>query len=104
MESRLTKLEIDAVLQLIQLSGKLTDDFEVFWVNFEAKKEEEEESSVVGESSSAILSWSLINNPEKSCLDDEALPRRKPKFGSLIDIYRKTSPFMNNRPQKRVRT
>ncbi|KAG8368730.1 hypothetical protein BUALT_Bualt15G0076400 [Buddleja alternifolia] len=101
MESSLTKLEIDAVLQLIQLSGGSVDDFEVFWVNFEAKKNEEES---VGESSSALLSWSLINNPEKSCLDDEALPRRKPKFGSLIDIYRKTPPFINNRAQKKVRT
>ncbi|KAG8368729.1 hypothetical protein BUALT_Bualt15G0076200 [Buddleja alternifolia] len=105
MESRLTKPEFDAVLQLIQLSGGCTDDFEVFWVNFEAKKEEEEEeeSSVVGESSSAILSSSLINDPEKSCLDDEALPRRKPKFGSIIDIYRKTQPLINNRAQKKVR-
>ncbi|KAG8368726.1 hypothetical protein BUALT_Bualt15G0075900 [Buddleja alternifolia] len=94
MESRLTKPEFDAVLQLIQLSGGSVDDLQVLWVNFEAEKEEEEEESV-GESSSLI-------STEMKCLDDEALPRRKPKFGSIIHIYRNTQPLINNRAQKKM--
>ncbi|KAL0384529.1 UNVERIFIED_CONTAM: hypothetical protein Sradi_2847200 [Sesamum radiatum] len=96
MESSLTDLEIDAVMQLIQLSGASPTDFRVFWVNFSAERDEEEEGSA-GEA----LSSSSIG--EEKCSDEEALPRRKTKYGSLLDIYTKTRPLINNRPKKRAR-
>ncbi|KAI3445677.1 hypothetical protein Pfo_002342 [Paulownia fortunei] len=102
MESSLTKLEIDAVLQLIQLSGSSADDFRVFWVNFPAEKDEENKQEEEYEEGSVgkALSSTLID-PEK-CLD-EVLPRRKTKFGSLVDIYRKTESLIENRAKKRAR-
>ncbi|KAL7125094.1 hypothetical protein ABFS83_14G092500 [Erythranthe nasuta] len=112
MESRLTQSEMDAVLQLIQLSGNSggDHDFHVFWVNIPAAGgggkreikllEEEEREESVGETS-----WS---NQEKLSEDDdddddeEALPRRRRKIRSIVDIYRKTPPFIkNNRLHKR---
>ncbi|PIN13519.1 hypothetical protein CDL12_13857 [Handroanthus impetiginosus] len=103
MESNLTKLEMDAVFQLIQLSGISDDDSQLFWVNFPAEKEgktnEEEED---GGSASEALSSSLINEEKK--WSEEALPRRKIKYGSLVEIYEKTQPLINsNRPKKRPR-
>ncbi|KAL0335173.1 UNVERIFIED_CONTAM: hypothetical protein Sradi_4729200 [Sesamum radiatum] len=95
MESSLTDQEIDAVLQLIQLSGASPADFRVFWVNFPAERDEEEGSA--GES----LSSSSIG--EEKCSDEEALPRRKTKYGSLLHIYTKTRPLINNPPKKRAR-
>ncbi|KAL8540660.1 hypothetical protein ACS0TY_002052 [Phlomoides rotata] len=100
MESSLTESEMDAILQLIQLSGSSADDFHLLWVNFPAKKEEikqvEEENreESVGETSS-----SAVINPEKSA--EEALPRRRRKFLPISDIYRKSQPSINNRTQKR---
>ncbi|PIM98027.1 hypothetical protein CDL12_29495 [Handroanthus impetiginosus] len=97
MESDLTKLEMDAVFQLIQLSGAPADDLQFVWVNFPAKKEEknkEEEGISAGES----LSSSLID-PE-NCLE-EVLPRRNPKYGSLVEIYRKTQDLINNNRSKK---
>lgn len=97
MESRLTKLEMDAVFQLIQLSGTSDDDFGVFWVNFPAEKDERKKD---GEEEA--LSSSLIN-PENCLDDDEPLPRRKPKFGSLLDIYRKTDPLIIKNHAKKIK-
>ncbi|PIN00222.1 hypothetical protein CDL12_27275 [Handroanthus impetiginosus] len=103
MESSLTKLEMDAVFQLIQLSGTSEDDLPLFWVNFPAEREgktnEEEEE---GGSASEAQSSSLINEEKK--WSEEALPRRKIKYGSLVEIYKKTQPLIsNNRPSKRPR-
>lgn len=105
MESSLTQLEMDAVLQLIQLRGNSADDSQVFWVNLagkkekvgeEIKQEEEEENreESVGETSS-----SSVINPEKSL--EEALPRRRKKFLPIADIYRKTQPLIKNLTLKR---
>ncbi|KAK4438252.1 hypothetical protein Salat_0159400 [Sesamum alatum] len=101
MESSLTDLEIDAVFQLIQLSAASSAaDFRVFWVNFPPpdKDEQVEEEGSAGE---ALSSFSSI--AEDKCSDDEALPRRKAKYGSLVHIYTKTRPLINNRPKKRAR-
>ncbi|PIN13520.1 hypothetical protein CDL12_13858 [Handroanthus impetiginosus] len=101
MESNLTELEMDAVFQLIQLSGSPVDDLQLFWVNFpgtkeEKKKEEEEEEE--GRSAGEALSSSLID--EENCFE-EALPRRITRYGSLVEIYRKTQPLINNKHHKK---
>ncbi|KAL3638133.1 hypothetical protein CASFOL_018003 [Castilleja foliolosa] len=94
MESTLTELEMGAVLQLIQLSG---GDFPAFWVNFPSEKEETaEEEKSAGES----LSSTLIDS-ENTSPDDDVLPRRNTRFGSLVDIYRKTQPSIKNRAKKK---
>ncbi|PIN13516.1 hypothetical protein CDL12_13854 [Handroanthus impetiginosus] len=97
MESNLTKLEMDAVFQLIQLSSTPADDLQFVWVNFPSKKEEknkEEEGTSAGESSSS----NLIDPEECS---EEVLPRRNPKYGSLAETYRKTQPLIDNNPYKK---
>ncbi|KAL6494549.1 hypothetical protein OROGR_031349 [Orobanche gracilis] len=87
LESSLTEMEMEAVLQLIQLSGGFADDdIRVFWVNFPAEKEIEEKSGCEASSSSSI--------DRRSCTSGEALPRRKKRFASLVDIYRKTRPLV----------
>ncbi|KAL8027442.1 hypothetical protein ABFX02_14G095300 [Erythranthe guttata] len=114
MESRLTQSEMDAVLQLIQLSGNSggdsggDHDFHVFWMNIPAAgggggkrdiklEEEEEREESVGETS-----WSNQEKLSEDDDDDEALPRRRRKIRSIVDIYRKTRPFIkNNRLYKR---
>ncbi|KAL3638132.1 hypothetical protein CASFOL_018002 [Castilleja foliolosa] len=95
MESMFTELEMGAVLQLIQLSGGCADDFPVVWVNFPAKKEETNKESA-GETST------LIDSENSSTIDD-VLPRgkRQRRFGSLVDIYRKTQPSIKNRAKKK---
>lgn len=102
MESHLTKLEMDAVFQLIQLSGSSDDDSGVVWMNFPVKKDEDDDEEEEEESRSAGESLSSINYLEK-CSDDEPLPRRKPKFGSLLHIYKLTQPLIKHRPKKRPR-
>lgn len=92
MESRLTELEMDAVLQLIQLSGNSADDFQLFWVNFPAKTEDQNKEESVGETSS-----SAVINPAEEAF----LPRRRKKFLPISDIYRKSQPLINNRTHKR---
>ncbi|PIN13515.1 hypothetical protein CDL12_13853 [Handroanthus impetiginosus] len=100
MESDLTKLEMDAVFQLIQLSGAPADDLQFVWVNFPSKKGEKNKEEE-GISAAESLSSSLIDPLNCS---DEALPRRNPKYGSLVEIYRKTQPLINNnRSNKRAR-
>lgn len=100
MESSLTPLEMDAVLQLIQLSGgDSAADFQIYWLKFAAEKEEikqqvegeENREESVGETSS-----SSVINPEK--LLEEALPRRRKRVLPIADIYRRTKPLINNRP------
>lgn len=104
MESSLTQQEMDAVLQLIQLSGgggggDSAADFRVFWVDFPAEKEgkvmEESREESVGETTSS----SGVINPEKFL--EEALPRRRKRVLALADIYRKTAPLIENRTLKR---
>lgn len=78
----LTKPEIDAVLQLIQLSGGSDDDLGVFWPD----------SAVDRYSASSVSSGSSsFVNQEKLEFDDEPLPRIDHRFGSLVDIYGKTA-------------
>ncbi|KAL0365096.1 UNVERIFIED_CONTAM: hypothetical protein Sangu_0607200 [Sesamum angustifolium] len=74
---------------------RLPADFRVFWVNFPAERDEEEGSAGGSLSSSSI--------GEEKCSDEEALPRRKTKYGSLLHIYTKTRPLINNPPKKRAR-
>lgn len=95
MESSLTEQEMEAVVQLIQLSGDFRDDFHVFWVNFQRQKEEDES---VGETSSSLID-------AENCLDTEVLPRMKIRVGSIADIYGKTGqPLMiKNGGRKRGR-
>lgn len=88
---------MDAVLQLIQLSGSSDDDSAIVSMNFPAKIDEdvEEGSRSAGEA--------LSSNFSENCSDNEPLPRRKPKFGSLSHIYKTTQPLMKNRSRKRPR-
>ncbi|GFP87101.1 hypothetical protein PHJA_000853900 [Phtheirospermum japonicum] len=96
MESTLTQLEMDAVFQLIQLSGNSSCDFQVFWVKINGEKENREES--VGETSSSSL---IV---QEKALSEEALPRRRKKWRQIVDIYAKSQPLIKstiNRGQKR---
>ncbi|PIN05163.1 hypothetical protein CDL12_22296 [Handroanthus impetiginosus] len=101
MESSLTKLEIDAVLQLIQLSGNSADDFHVFWVDVCGEKDEEKEEIVEededeNKEESVGESW---NNLDKLAAE-EALPRRRKKLRPIVDIYRETQPLIGNKRPK----
>ncbi|KAI3448297.1 hypothetical protein Pfo_004962, partial [Paulownia fortunei] len=107
MESSLTQLEMDAVLQLIHLSGNSAHDFQVFWVNFPGEKDEvreeirqEEEEEENREESVGETSLSSVINPEKLS-EEEALPRRRKKLRPIADIYRKTQPLIKNLGHKR---
>lgn len=105
----LTQLELDAVLQLIQLSSASDDDLRFFWVDLAKDRRRgkgggaaaaAEESSISSMSSSS--SSSIINHEEillDGEDDDEPLPRINHKFGSLIDIYAKTThaPFIKKK-------
>ncbi|KAL1544399.1 hypothetical protein AAHA92_21256 [Salvia divinorum] len=96
MELRLTQLEMDAVVQLLQLSsGDSAADCHLLWVEIkrQVEREENREESVGEASSSSAI------NPEK--LLEEALPRRKKRVLPIADIYRKTAPLINNRTLKR---
>ncbi|KAL8521028.1 hypothetical protein ACS0TY_011535 [Phlomoides rotata] len=99
MESQITKLEMDAVFQLIQLSGTSDDDSGVVSMNFPVTKDEEKND----EEDSRSEGESLSSNCLETCSEDEALPRRKPKFGSLLHIYKITQPLIKNRSRKRPR-
>ncbi|KAL3635286.1 hypothetical protein CASFOL_019833 [Castilleja foliolosa] len=87
MESTLTQLEMDAVLQLIHLSGNTSFDFRVFWVKIHGEKEElieNREEEIVGQTTS-----SSVVVQEKALLE-EALPRRRKKWRQIVDIYAKS--------------
>lgn len=87
MESRLTEPEMDAALQLIQLSG---DSDSVKYCNNAAGDEE----SVTDAMSSASMNEE--NNLEEAAL--EACPPRKRKFRSIVDLYQVTKPvFMTTK-------
>lgn len=116
MESSLTKLELDAVLQLIQLSATSSSvsggNIRVVCVNIPTGKDEATESSnckgeeegSVGEALSSTVIFNSENCEGDEEEEDEPLPRRKPRFGSLIDVYRRTpTPPINNRTKKRAR-
>ncbi|KZV22735.1 hypothetical protein F511_05367 [Dorcoceras hygrometricum] len=79
MELSLTKPEMEAVLQLMNLRTNSSDDFRVFWVDYLGENHEEETGF------------------------DEALPRRKTRFRSIADIYKRTRPLIENRAPKRAR-
>ncbi|KAG6417392.1 hypothetical protein SASPL_119548 [Salvia splendens] len=108
-ESSLTQLEMDAVLQLIQLSSGDSEsaaDFHLLWLDFpkEIKQrvaEEEIGEESVGETTTTTDSSSSVINPEK--LLEEALPRRRKRVLPLADIYRKTAPIISNSALKRQR-
>ncbi|KAL1564678.1 hypothetical protein AAHA92_06989 [Salvia divinorum] len=100
----LTKLEIDAVLQLIHLSGGSDDDLRVFWPDFAIDRCSDGQISAADASS--MSSGGSFINQEKFVLDDEPLPRMNHRFGSLVDIYGKTTEPLNsisNRSKKRAR-
>ena len=99
-ESSLTQLEMDAVLQLIQLSSGDSEsaaDFHLLWLDFpkeikQRSAEEEIGEESVGETTATATttdSSSSVINPEK--LLEEALPRRRKRVLPLADIYRKTA-------------
>lgn len=83
MELSLTKPEMEAVSQLINLRTNSSDDFGFFWFDYLRKNEE--------------------NNAEKKGLDIEAFPRRKIRFRSISDIYKQTEPSVENHARKRVK-
>lgn len=88
---------MDAVSQLIQLSGGSDDDLRVLWVDFAV------DGRISAADASSISSSSSMN--QEKMLDDEPLPRSNHRFGSLVDIYGKTaSPnLIRNRSKKRAR-
>ncbi|KAL8536076.1 hypothetical protein ACS0TY_011637 [Phlomoides rotata] len=100
MKSHLTKLEMDAVFQLIQLSGTSDEDSGVVWKNFPVTKDEEKNDAEEEEESRSAVE-SLSSNYLENC--SEPLPRRNPKFGSLLHIYKITQPLIKNRSRKRPR-
>lgn len=99
----LTKPEMDAVLQLIQLSGSSHDDLRLLWVDFAVERDRDGRGgggggvSAAAAEASSISSSSSVN--QENVLDDEeeVLPRTNHKFGSLIEIYSK------NRAKKKAR-
>ncbi|KAL1557793.1 hypothetical protein AAHA92_08334 [Salvia divinorum] len=113
-ESSLTQQEMDAVVQLIQLSsGDSAADFHLLWLDLpkeikqRAAEENREES--VGETTTATAttaatttSSSSVINPEKLLLE-EALPRRRKRVLPLADIYRKTARLISSRALKRCK-
>lgn len=81
MERSLTKLEMNTVLQLTQLRRSSS---------LEAEKDKRDDGGEGRSAGEALISSSLINiNPENY----EPLPRRNKRFGSLVDIYKKTRPL-----------
>lgn len=108
MESSLTKMELDAILQLIQLSSASSSS-DVVRANFPAGKCEEsgdyrgEAAGSVGESftSTAIVNPASCEEEERE--EEEPLPRRKPRFGSLRDVCRRSRPLINRRAKKIAR-
>ncbi|KAG6422014.1 hypothetical protein SASPL_118575 [Salvia splendens] len=97
----LTKLEIDAVLQLIHLSGGSDDDLRVFWPDSAVDRYSVADASSVSSGSSSFV------NQEILVFDDEPLPRIDHRFGSLVDIYGKTTAAplnsINNRSKSKKR-
>lgn len=96
---------MDAVLQLIQLSGSSHDDLRVLWVDFAVERDRHGRggggggvSAAAAAAEAASISSSSSINQEK-VLDDEEeiLPRTNHRFGSLIEIYSK------NRAKKKAR-
>ncbi|KAL7119469.1 hypothetical protein ACP275_02G065400 [Erythranthe tilingii] len=103
-ESTLTKHEMDAVWQLIQLRRSSADDSPAVRPNFAAEKENNiRDGCRGGEGSAAAAEASppsaVIIDEEKFSDDEEyeALPRRKRKYGSLVEIYKRTRPFNNKK-------
>lgn len=87
MQSELTEPEMDAALQLIQLSG---DSVETGGGTAKTAEHSREES--VGDSNE-ISSY-------KKVLELDALPRKKKRFRLIDDIYSITSPVVNKRGKK----
>ncbi|KAG6425082.1 hypothetical protein SASPL_115506 [Salvia splendens] len=102
----LTKLEIDAVLQLIHLSGGSDDDLRISWPDSAVDRYSDGQISAADASSMSSGSNSFINQI-KLVFDDEPLPRINHRFGSLVDIYGKTSAAplnsINNRSKSKKR-
>lgn len=89
MNRGLTDEELNAVLQLIQFRRDYYPDSKgagnrVCMLNFPQKQEEENVKERAAESS----------DPE------DALPRKKKRFRSIIDIYRNTKPLMDPKRAK----
>ncbi|KAL9174633.1 hypothetical protein ABFS82_02G064200 [Erythranthe guttata] len=100
-ESTLTKHEMDAVWQLIQLRRSSADDSPAVRPNFAAEKENNIRAAAAAEASPA--SALIIDEEKFSDEEFEALPRRKRKYGSLVEIYKRTRPNLNNNNKKKPR-
>ncbi|EPS73969.1 hypothetical protein M569_00788 [Genlisea aurea] len=100
MDSTLSNREIAAILQLIELRRSVITPAK------KAAKEvvEEEQVRISDDESSS----SSIINPEKerNSSNDDCLPRINQRFGSLIEIYRRTEPppVGSPSPKKKPRT
>ncbi|KAL8061068.1 hypothetical protein ABFX02_02G064400 [Erythranthe guttata] len=97
-ESTLTKHEMDAVWQLIQLRRSSADDSPAVRPNFAAEKENN-----IRDDGSAAAAALIIDEEKFSDEEFEALPRRKRKYGSLVEIYKRTRPNLNNNNKKKPR-
>lgn len=84
MQSELTEPEMDAALQLIQLSGDS--------VETGARTAERTPEGSVGDSNE-ISSYKIVG-------EVDALPRNRKRFRSIDDIYSITSPAINKRGKK----
>ncbi|KAL7157237.1 hypothetical protein ABFS83_02G064300 [Erythranthe nasuta] len=103
-EYTLTKQEMNAVWQLIQLRRSSADDSPAVRPNFAAQKENnirDGEGSAAAAEASPAPSALIIIDEEKLSGDEEALPRRKRKYGSLVEIYKRTRPNLNNNKKKK---
>lgn len=106
MGSRLTEPEVDAALQLIQLSGDSTDSKLGNGTFPDLEKEEEESVGNTTGSTAEEISSTLKNNSNtiiEENLDDEACPPRQRKFRSILDIYMNTRPLIKKPGKKPTR-
>ncbi|GER24710.1 hypothetical protein STAS_00253 [Striga asiatica] len=86
MEPRLTDPEIDAALQLIQLSGDSA-----------ARTADHSREESVGDS------HEISSNLERAINGElEWLPRRKKRFRSIDDVYSATRPLIKKRGKKSI--
>ena len=100
---RLTEPEVDAALQLIQLSGDSTDSKFGNGGGAFDKEEEESVGNTTGSTADEISSAMKINSRIiDDNLDDEACPPRQRKFRYIHDLYMNTRPLIK-KPGKKAR-
>ncbi|CAI9103931.1 OLC1v1002527C1 [Oldenlandia corymbosa var. corymbosa] len=97
MVSRLSEPEVDAALQLIQLSGESSACSAPSHNNNDNGGFEDK-----GDEDSVEISSAMRNTMiEDENLDDEACPPRNRKFRSILDIYTETKPLSPNNDKKK---